>query len=98
MYLDTAATSPVRREVLEAMWPYLAGGEQGVFANPSSRHEPGRRAARALDEARERIAARLGCRPGEVVLTSGGTEADKRRYEVNAVRVLHFGHQLFDVG
>lgn len=76
MYLDTAATSPVRREVLEAMWPYLAGGEQGVFANPSSRHEPGRRAARALDEARERIAARLGCRPGEVVLTSGGTEAD----------------------
>lgn len=76
MYLDTAATVPVRREVLEAMWPYLAGGEEGVFGNPSSTHEPGRRAAVALDDARERIAAQLGCRPAEVVLTSGGTEAD----------------------
>jgi len=76
MYLDTAATTPVRREVLEAMWPYLAGGEQGVFGNPSSRHEQGRRAAAALEEARERIAAHLGCRPGELVLTSGGTESD----------------------
>ncbi len=76
MYLDTAATTPVRREVLEAMWPYLAGGEYGVFGNPASRHEHGRRAAAALDDARDRIAAHLGCRPGEVVLTSGGTESD----------------------
>lgn len=76
MYLDTAAATPVRREVLEAMWPYLAGGEKGVFANPSSRHEPGERAAAALGEARERVAAVLGCRPGEVIFTSGGTEAD----------------------
>ena len=75
-YLDHAATTPVRREVLEAMWPYLAGGADGVFGNPSSHHEAGERAAAALADARSRIAAALGCRPGEVVLTSGGTEAD----------------------
>ena len=76
MYLDTAATTPVRREVLEAMWPYLAGGLEGAFGNPSSRHETGERAAAALAAARESIAASLGCRPGEVILTSGGTEGD----------------------
>lgn len=76
MYLDTAATVPVRREVLEAMWPYLAGGEQGVFGNPSSRHEAGQRAAAALAEARASIAGSLGCRPAEVILTGGGTESD----------------------
>lgn len=75
-YLDQAATRPVRREVLEAMWPFLAGEYEGEFGNPSSRHEIGDRAARALAAARARIAAHLGCRPGEVILTSGGTEAD----------------------
>lgn len=72
IYLDAAATTPVRREVLEAMWPYLAGG----YGNPSSHHELGAQAARALTSARERVAAQLGCRPGEVIFTSGGTEAD----------------------
>lgn len=76
MYLDTAATTPVRREVLEAMWPYLAGGADGVFGNPSSTHEVGERAAAALADARAAIAAELGCRPGEVVFTAGGTEGD----------------------
>ena len=71
-YLDSAATTPVRREVLEAMWPFLTGD----FGNPSSSHDLGERASRALDGARARIAVALGCRPGEVVLTSGGTEAD----------------------
>ncbi|HET7397332.1 MAG TPA: cysteine desulfurase family protein [Intrasporangium sp.] len=72
IYLDHAATSPVRREVLEAMWPFLTTEP----ANPSSRHTPGLRAQRALAAAVEEIAAVLGCRPGEVILTSGGTEAD----------------------
>ena len=72
LYLDTAATTPVRPEVIEAMWPYLTG----EFGNPSSSHELGDRAARALADARAEIAAALGCRPSEVVLTSGGTEAD----------------------
>ena len=72
IYLDAAATSAVRREVLEAMWPYLTGD----FGNPSSHHEVGASAARALADARAAVAAWLGCRASEVVFTSGGTEAD----------------------
>jgi cysteine desulfurase len=72
IYLDAAATSAVRREVLEAMWPYLTGD----FGNPSSHHTVGESAARALADARASVAAWLGCRPAEVTFTSGGTEAD----------------------
>ncbi|GAA0411236.1 cysteine desulfurase family protein [Leifsonia naganoensis] len=72
LYLDAAATSAVRREVLEAMWPYLTGD----FGNPSSHHAVGESAARALADARATVAAWLGCRASEVVFTSGGTEAD----------------------
>jgi cysteine desulfurase len=70
LYLDNAATAPVRREALEAMWPYLTG----EFGNPSSRHELGERAAAGLADARSRVAAVLGCRASEVTFTSGGTE------------------------
>lgn len=69
-YLDRAATTPVRREVLEAMWPYLTGD----FGNPSSTHGVGASAAAGLRAARSTVASALGCRPGEVVFTSGGTE------------------------
>lgn len=72
IYLDHAATTPVRREVLDAMLPYL--GEQ--FGNPSSTHKWGREARAALDEARERLAKCLGASPDEICFTSGGTEAD----------------------
>lgn len=72
IYLDAAATAPPRREVLEAMWPLLTGG----FGNPSSRHSVGEAAARALESAREAAASILGCRPAEIIFTSGGTEAD----------------------
>ena len=72
IFLDAAATTPVRREVLEAMWPYLSGD----FGNPSSHHSLGDAAAAALAGARETTAKALGCRTGEVVFTSGGTEAD----------------------
>lgn len=71
IYLDQAATTAVRREVLEAMWPYLTGD----FGNPSSHHEVGESAARALTDARAQVAAALGVRATEVVFTSGGTEA-----------------------
>jgi cysteine desulfurase len=71
IYLDHAATTPLRPEALEAMLPYL--GE--AFGNPSSAHAAGRRARAALDEAHERIAACLGAEPREIVLTSGGTES-----------------------
>ncbi|UYN84089.1 MAG: cysteine desulfurase [Microcella sp.] len=70
--LDQAATTPVRREVLEAMWPWLTG-EHG---NPSSTHSLGRRASDALTDARARIARLAGVRPAHVVFTSGGTESD----------------------
>ncbi|MFB2599067.1 cysteine desulfurase family protein [Herbiconiux sp. P17] len=72
IYLDAAATTPVKREVLEAMWPYLTGD----FGNPSSHHGVGESASRALTAARRTLAEWLGCRPAEVVFTSGGTEAD----------------------
>jgi cysteine desulfurase len=72
IYLDHAATSPLRPEVLEAMLPYLSEHH----ANPSSIHASGRRARQALDEAREQIAASLGAKPREIVFTSGGTESD----------------------
>ncbi|GAB2450476.1 cysteine desulfurase family protein [Xylanimonas ulmi] len=72
LYADASATTPVRREVLEAMWPYLTG----EFGNPSSTHDLGHRAASALASARADVAAAFGARPGEVVFTSGGTEAD----------------------
>ena len=72
IYLDEAATTPLKRDVLAAMGPYL-GPE---FGNPSSHHEPGFHAKAALDEARESVAGILGCRPSEITFTSGGTEAD----------------------
>ncbi len=72
IYLDHAATSPLRPEVLEAMLPYLTEHT----GNPSSLHAAGRRARQGVDEARETIAALIGARPREVVFTSGGTEAD----------------------
>lgn len=72
LYLDHAATSPVRPEALEAMHPYLTG----VFGNPSSHHTAGEAAAGALADARSRIAGVLGMRAGDVVFTAGGTEAN----------------------
>ncbi|MEJ6555261.1 cysteine desulfurase family protein [Microbacterium esteraromaticum] len=72
LYLDHAATSPVRPEVLEAMQPYLTG----AYGNPSSHHTVGEAAAGALEWARGRVAAALGRRASEVVFTSGGTEAN----------------------
>jgi cysteine desulfurase len=71
-YLDHAATTPMRAEAVEAMLPFLT--EQ--FANPSGSHRFARQVRKAVDEARDDVADVLGCRPGEVIFTSGGTEAD----------------------
>lgn len=72
IYLDHAATTPVRREVIDAMLPYLSEH----WGNPSSIHASGRRARQGLDEAREQIASLIGAKPREIVFTSGGTESD----------------------
>jgi cysteine desulfurase len=72
IYLDHAATTPVRPEVLEAMLPFFGPR----FGNPSSTHRWGREARAALDEARERLARTIGAASEEICFTSGGTEAD----------------------
>jgi cysteine desulfurase len=72
IYLDHAATTPVRPEVFAAMEPFYGP----KFGNPSSVHRFGRVARVALDEARERLAATIGAEPDEVVFTSAGTESD----------------------
>lgn len=72
LYLDNAATTPVRREVINAMLPYLTS----EFGNPSSHHTVGERAASALADARAAVARVLGMRPSDIVFTSGGTEAN----------------------
>jgi cysteine desulfurase len=71
IYLDHAATTPLRPEVLDAMLPYLTEH----WGNPSSIYASGRRARQGLDEARERIGATLGAKPREIVFTSGGSES-----------------------
>jgi cysteine desulfurase len=84
LYLDNAATSPVRREVLEAMAPHLTG----EFGNPSSHHTYGERAAAALEDARTHAAAAIGVRRGDVVFTSGGSEANNLAIKGIAIAAL----------
>ena len=72
IYLDHAATTPMRDEVREAMLPFL--GER--WGNPSSTHRWGRKARNAIEEARDRVATALGAHRSEIVFTGGGTEAD----------------------
>ncbi len=72
IYMDYNATAPVHPEVLEAFLPFYREN----FGNPSSIHQAGSRTRKAIEEAREKVALLLGCRPVEVVFTSSGTEAD----------------------
>src|SRR5437867_7357761 len=72
-YLDNAATTPVRPEVLEAMLPYLG---KEAFGNPSSAHRFGRAARAGVEAAKRQVAEAVGAEPNQVVFTSGGTEAD----------------------
>ncbi len=72
IYLDNNATTPLLPEVWQAMYPYFSE----AFANPASAHSAGRKARRALEDAREAVAAHLGAHPDELVFTSGATEAN----------------------
>ena len=72
IYADRAATAPITASVRAAMAPYL----EAQYGNASAQHRLGRAASRAVFDARKRIAAVLGCRPGEIFFTSGGTESD----------------------
>jgi cysteine desulfurase len=72
VYLDYNATTPIDAEAAQAMLPFLTG----KFGNPSSGHIYGREARQAVDHARAQLAGLLGCAPGEVIFTSGGTESN----------------------
>lgn len=72
VYLDNAATTPLDPEVFEAMRPYMLED----FGNPSSTHAHGRKVRAAIETCRKTIAELLNCTPGEIIFTSGGTEAD----------------------
>jgi cysteine desulfurase len=90
IYLDHAATTPLRREVLDAMLPYLTE----AFGNPSSAHAFGRAARAGLDEAHERVAAKLGGEAREIVFTSGGTEANNLALKGAAWAGKARGHRI----
>ncbi|MHB8891487.1 MAG: cysteine desulfurase family protein [Candidatus Limnocylindrales bacterium] len=90
IYLDHAATTPLRTEVRDAMLPYLGG----VFGNPSSAHSFGRAAREALDDAHERLARAIGAEAREIVFTSGGTEADNLALKGAAWAGKARGHRI----
>ena len=81
VYADNAATTRVSQKALEAMLPYFTD----IYGNPSSLHSAGQEAKEALESARERIAAHLGCQSREIYFTSGGTEADNMAIRTAAV-------------
>jgi cysteine desulfurase len=90
IYLDHAATTPLRREVLDAMLPYLTES----FGNPSSAHSYGRTARAALDDAHERVARGLDAEAREIVFTSGGTEANNLALKGAAWAGKAHGHRI----
>jgi cysteine desulfurase len=83
IYLDYNATTPIAREVAEAMAPYL----YEYFGNPSSTHPYGVATKRAVEAARAQVAGLLGCQPGEAIFTSGGTESNN--YAIKGVALAH---------
>jgi len=90
VYLDHAATTPLRPEVLDAMAPYLGG----IYGNPSSAHSFGRAAREALDDAHERLAQAIGGEAREIVFTSGGTEANNLALKGAAWAGKSRGHRV----
>ena len=81
IYADNAATTKMSRTAIDAMLPYM----ETHYGNPSSLHSVGQEAAEELQDARERIAACLGCQPREIIFTSGGSEADNQALRSAAV-------------
>ena len=94
VYMDHAGTTALAPEVLRAMTPYFTE----LFGNPSSIHTVGQEARYALDEARERVARVLNCRPREVVFTGGGTESDNAAIVGVATALIETGNHLITTG
>lgn len=91
IYLDHAATTPIHPEVREAMLPFL----DESFGNPSSIHQYGRTVRLAIDRAREQVARGLNAEPGQIIFTSGGTEADNLALMGVATAYLEQGKKHF---
>jgi len=89
VYLDHAATTPVDSRVIDAMLPYYREN----WGNASGIYREAQAARKGLDEARDRVAARLACEPGEVIFTSGGTEADNAAIRGVAAAAMSGAHQ-----
>ena len=90
VYLDHAATTPVDPRVIDAMVAYY----REHWGNPSGIYREAQAARKGLDEARDRVAARLECSPGEVIFTSGGTEADNAALRGVASARRHAGQHI----
>jgi cysteine desulfurase len=90
IFLDHAATTPVHPDVLDAMLPFLASD----YGNPSSLHSLGRKAKQAVEAARVKVADLIGADPGEIVFTSGGTEADNLAVQGAVFGNLHKGRHI----
>ena len=89
VYLDNAATTPLDPEVFEAMKPFMLED----FGNPSSTHAHGRKVRAAIESARKKVAELLNCTPGEIIFTSGGTEADNAIL-TSAVKTYNIKHAI----
>lgn len=90
VYLDHSATTPTDPRVLDAMMPYFTE----MYGNTSSSHHIGRRAERAIEDARETIARILNCKPSEIIFTSGGTESDNLAVRGAAYAMREKGNHL----
>ena len=90
IYMDYAATTPVRREALEAMLPYFTES----FGNPSSIYSLAQESRKATDDARDTVARILGGRMSEVVFTSGGTESDNAAIKGAALALRSTGKHI----
>ena len=90
IYIDHAATTSVHPKVLEAMIPYFSQ----VFGNPSSIYSVAQEARKALDEARANVSSVFGCKPGEIIFTSGGTESDNAALKGAAFALKKEGNHI----
>lgn len=90
IYADHAATTAVRREVLEKMLPFFSI----VYGNPSSIHQEGQKSKKAMEEARRKVAAALGASAREIVFTSGGTESDNQALMMGALSLKETGRHI----
>ena len=90
IYLDNAATTKIKKKVLDSMVPHL----ESNFGNPSSLYSFGQESRNSIEESREKIAKIINCRPNEIIFTSGGTESDNLAIFGSAYAMKEFGNHI----